>query len=411
MLNKLFALFPRLREELGQAFRSLRNPNYLRYSIGQLISLIGTNMQNVAMAWLVYQMTGSALLLGTVSLASNGPVLLLSLFGGMVADRLDRRKVLIVTQWAELAFAGILTALVFTNVLQVWMILVLSVLQGIAVAFETPCRQAFVADIVEGQDMVNVVSINSSIMNMTRLVGPAVGAALLALFGAGICFLLNSASYLAAIYTLQTITTKPAARADKGKSSGTLADALKLVLVTPAIRNVLIITVAMGFFGLQVMALLPVFASSVLHGNESTFGYLTAATAAGSLIGSLLIASRGKASDLTKAAGWFALALAVALAGFSMSANLIMSLVALVFCGFCISMQMNSSNTILQLAVNDQYRGRVMAVYTMVVFGAVPMGTLAFGWVTDLIGAPHAVLICAAVTGLAGLFYTTRKEK
>ena len=176
-------LLARLRHELSQTFRSLRHPNYLKYSAGQLVSLTGSWMQTTALAWIAYNLTHSALFLGLVGLFCNIPVLLLSLFGGMVADRYDRRRVLVIAQWISMALATVLTALVYTDNLQVWMILALSVVSGIISAFEVPSRQAIVVDLVKGQDLVNAISLNSVIFNSTRILGPALGAILLGQIG------------------------------------------------------------------------------------------------------------------------------------------------------------------------------------------------------------------------------------
>jgi len=413
MLEKIFAVRERLRSELKNTFRSLRNRDYRVYSSGQLISLTGTFMQNVAQSWLVYQLTSSALMLALVGVAAFAPTFLLSLVGGATADRYDRRKIIVITQWLDLIAAVVMAVLYFSNALQIWMILALSAFTGVVTAFEMPARQAFVPDLVDGRDMVNVVSINSSIMSFTRLLGPALGAALLAAFGEGLVFALNAASYVAAIVTLHMLkprSVKPAASGTANKrQSASIKDGLKFVLANTTIRNVLIMTAFVSLFGMQFSILMPVFVSKVLHQSSGALGLLTAASALGSLIGALIIANRGQAGTLKRVLGLASVGVALGSFAFALSGLLWLSATIAVLLGLSTSVQMNSSNALMQLSVSDQVRGRIMSMYSMCFLGLVPIGSLLFGRIADAYGAPVSVGICAVMCSLGSLFYFTRK--
>jgi MFS family permease len=401
----------RVRGELAQTFRSLRHPDFLMYSGGQLISLTGSWMQQMALAWITYSLTHSALFLGLVGLFTNVPVLLLSLFGGMVADRYNRRRVLIMAQWASMASAAILTALVVTDSLQVWMILALAVVSGIITAFEVPSRQAIVSDLVHGEDMVNAISVNSVIFNTTRMFGPAIGAFLLGSFGAEVCFALNTLSFLAAIYTLRRLTIEQKQESAADKRDTPISEGLRFAWGNAEIRNILILTSFTSFFGFQFATLLPVFVSDVFHASAGALGLLSAASAMGALGGSLFLANRGKPSELHRNICVASIGLAVSLFLFAMSPNLYLSAFIEVFIGLSISVQLNSSNSLLQLTVPNAVRGRVLSMYTMILLGAVPFGSVVIGKLTDSSGAPLAVAVCAVACAGAAVYYVLRGRK
>lgn len=403
-------LLARLRSELSQTFRSLRLPNFRTYSTGQLISMTGTWAQAMALSWITYQLTDSALMLGLVALCTNLPVLCLSLFGGMVADRYDRRRVILCTQWAAMANAGVLTVLVLTGSLQVWMIMLLSAAAGIATAFESPSRQAFVADLVHGQDMVNAISINSVIFNSTRILGPAIGAIMLAQFGAGICFAFNTLSFLAAIWTLHSLKLGQP-RKQEAKQHAPISEGLKIALGTPEIRAVLVLTLFTSFFGFQFAALLPVFVSDVFHASASALGFLAASSAVGALGASLFLASRGKPAQLHRNICVASVGLALTLFLFAISRTLWVTALIEVGIGIAISTQLNCTNSLLQLRITDAVRGRVMSIYTMIMLGAVPFGSVVIGYVADHIGAPLAVAVCAVACAGSAIYFVTRGRK
>lgn len=410
MFSSIKQLGARLRAELAQTFRSLRQPNYRTYSIGQLISLTGSWMQSVALQWIAYDMTHSAWLLGVVAVFTNVPVLLLSLLGGAAADRYDRRRILIATQWVELIVAVVLTALVATGSLQIWMILGLSSIMGIATAFEMPSRQALVPELSNQDDLVNAISLNSVILNSTRMVGPAIGAVLLASWGGAICFGINAFSFLAAIITLHMLRLTPKAPVEKKPGATTsMLDGLRAVISTPAIRNLFILTFFTSFFGFQFTVLLPMYVRDVFHRSAESLGLLTAATGVGSLAASLFFASRAKPELLKRTIKIAAVGVAVTLLAFAASPYLPLTLVILVFTGIAFSMQFNSSNSLLQLGIDDAVRGRVMSVYSMILLGAAPFGSLLIGMLADAYGAPLAVAVCGIACSFSALFFITRK--
>ncbi len=409
MFNWLQELSATVRRELSQTFRSLRHRDYLTYSAGQLVSLTGTWMQTVALIWITYSLTQSAWILGLVGLCSNVPILTLSLFGGMVADRFNRRKVLIITQWLSMTLAVILGSLVFTHNLQVWMILALASIQGVISAFEVPCRQAIVSELVGGNDMVNAISLNSVIFNTTRMVGPAIGAVLLASFGETICFALNALSFVAALITLYRLPEGTTPEAGENRQRPSILEGLKVVAASPEIRNVLVLTAFTSLFGFQFAVLLPVFVKTVFHAEATTLGLLTSAAAFGSLAGSLLLANRGKGPSLKRGITWAACGVAVTLFAFALSSSLTLTIFLEILIGLSISIQLNSSNSLLQLSVPEELRGRVMSVYTMILLGISPLGSVIIGRAADTFGAPLAVAFCAALCGVSALFYLTRK--
>jgi MFS family permease len=405
-------LAARLRDEFGKTFRSLRHPNFLIYSSGQLVSMTGTWMRTMALSWITYELTHSALLLGLVGLCTNVPVLILSLFGGMVADRYDRRRILVLTQWFSMAFSAVLTLLIATDSLSTWMILLFSAASGIVSAFEVPSRQAFVSDLVHGQDMVNAISINSVIFNTTRVIGPALGAIALAGLGATVCFALDTLSFVAAIYTLRQLKMEPKRRPEgEAKTAMSIMGGLRFAFGTADIRNILILTVFTSFFGFQFSALLPVFVTDVFHASASALGFLAAASAVGALGSSLVLASRGKPAELHRNICVASIGVGVTLLLFSFSRSLWLSAFIELFIGVFISMQMNSVNSFLQLKITDDVRGRIMSIYSMILLGAVPFGSVVIGSLADHVGAPLAVAACAVACMGAGVFYVTRGSK
>lgn len=366
----------------------------------------------MALSWITYELTHSALLLGLVGLCTNVPILVLSLFGGMVADRYDRRRILIITQWCSMALSAILTLLVATGSLSTWLILLFSVGSGIISAFEVPSRQAFVSDLVKGQDMVNAISLNSVIFNSTRVLGPALGAVALAGLGAAVCFALDTLSFVAALFTLHRLRMERKPRAEGGLQQATTVRAgLRFAFGNDEIRNILILTVFTSFFGFQFTALLPVFVTDVFHASASALGLLSAASAVGALGSSLFLASRGKPAALHRNICIASLGVGVSLLLFSLSHSLWLAAFVQLFVGVFISMQMNSVNSLLQLKITDDVRGRVMSIYSMILLGAVPFGSVVIGSLADRIGAPLAVAVCATACFGAGLFYVSRGSK
>ena len=377
---------------LSATFRALRHRNFQLFFGGQLISLIGTWMQNIAQAWLVYRMTGSSLLLGSVGFASQIPVFLVAPIGGIVADRLNRQRVVIGTQLASMVLALILAALTLMHVIQVWHIFVLAALLGVVNAFDIPARQAFLVDMVGREDLMNAIALNSSMFNGARIIGPAIAGILVAKIGEGWCFFANGISYIAVVaglvmMRLQDRVSLPAL----GSPLANIIEGFRFARQTAPIRALLLLLGLVSLVSMPYTVLMPIFADRVLRGGASGLGILMGATGVGALLGALTLATRTGVRGLGR---WVALScggFGVTLALFSFSRSFWLSTALLVPVGFCMMLQMSSSNTLIQAMVPDQLRGRVMALYSMMFMGMAPFGALMGGALADRIGAPVTV--------------------
>ncbi len=377
--------------------RSLRHRNFQLFFGGQLISLIGTWMQNVAQAWLVYRLTDSSFLLGAVGFAGQIPVFLMAPVGGIVADRKNRHRVVVATQTVSMLLAFILAGLTLTGMVHVWHIFVLAGLLGVVNAFDIPARQAFIVDMVGKEDLINAIALNSSIFNGARVVGPAVAGLLVASIGEGWCFLGNAVSYIAVIIglVLMRVTWQ------RGKPSGSLVENImegfQYVRRTRPIRVLLLLLGLVSLVGMPYAVLMPIFADRILHRGASGLGILMGATGVGALIGALSLAFkrglRGLGSWVLFSSAGFGTTLIL----FGISKNFWLSVALLVPVGYCMMVQMASSNTLIQSMVPDQLRGRVMSVYSMMFMGMAPIGALGAGVVAHHLGAALTV----AVGGLA----------
>jgi MFS family permease len=391
---------------LRSMLRSLEHRNFQLFFAGQLISLIGTWMQNVAQAWLVYRLTGSALLLGTVSFANQAPVFLLAPGGGLVADRRNRHRVVIGTQMASMLLAGMLAALTLGAKIQVWEIIVLAVLLGVVNAFDIPARQAFLVEMVGREDLMNAIALNSSMFNGARIVGPAVAGVLVASIGEGWCFFANAVSYLAVIagLLLMQIERRPAVKHERSPLED-IVEGFRFVAQARPVRALLLMVGLVSLVGMPYMVLMPIFADQILHGGARGLGILTGSTGVGALAGALALAMR---TGLRGLARWVAIAAATFGAGlvaFAYSRWFWISVAVLIPVGFAMMVQMASSNTLIQAMVPDRLRGRVMAVYSMMFMGMAPMGALFAGTVAHTLGSPLTVAIGGVVCMMgAGVF-------
>ncbi len=406
MAGLISRFFAKVGNELGQTFRSLKNPAYRTYAFGHFVSMTGSQLQAVALAWTTYSLTQSASKLGITAMATYMPALFLGMLGGLVADRFNRRRVLIATQGAGLVLAMALAALSFSGYLSFGLILTFALIQGVVNAIELPCRQAFVFDVVGAEHTVNAVSLNSMIFNSTRLIGPALAAVLLPLVGDSICFGLNGLSFLAAMITLSMIAGAVVVQdRSAGNSHPSMRSGLALVRDTPSIRNILFLTASTSFFAFQYAIMLPVLVDKVLHGSAMELSLITVAAAGGSLAGNLLLASRGRKELLPRIIAASSIAPGVFLLLFALSTSFPLMLAAAALLGCSIALQLGSSNSFLQLTVPSDFRGRVMSMYTSVLMGSVPFGSLLVGHLADSIGAPRALALCAVATVLASLLY------
>jgi MFS family permease len=393
---------------LTHPLRALRHSNFRLFFAGQLISLIGTWMQQVAQSWLIYRLTHSALLLGGIGFAGQIPVFILGSIGGHVADRFDRRRVLLITQSASMFLASVLAALTLSGRVREWHLFVLAALLGIVNAFDIPARQAFLVQLVEREDLINAIALNSSMFNGARIVGPAVAGLLVAAIGEGWCFFANAISYIAVIIGLMMIST-PRFVAQAGRSVwANIAEGFRFVGKTAPVRALLLLIGAVSFTALPYTVLMPVFADKIFHSGARGLGILMGASGAGALLGSLLLATRSTVKGLGR---WIAAAcmiFGVALTAFALSRSFALSAALLVIAGGAMMVQMASSNTLIQSMVPDELRGRVMSVYTMMFMGMGPFGALLAGSIADRIGAPLTVAGGGVITVLAAIGFTLR---
>jgi MFS family permease len=394
--------------KLALAVRALRHRNFQLFFAGQLISLIGTWMQTVAQSWLVYRLTNSALLLGAVGFASQIPVFIMAPVGGIVADRHNRRRVVISTQIASMILAGILAALTLSGVVQVWQIMVLAASMGVVNAFDIPARQAFLIDMVGREDLMNAIALNSSMFNGARIIGPAVAGILVATIGEGWCFFANAVSYIAVIAGLLLMRIERAAKlTTEGSPLQNILEGFAFVRNTGPIRAILLLLGLVSFVGMPYAVLMPVFADKILHGGARGLGILMGATGIGALLGAVSLAARVGVRGLGRLIAICACGFGLSLVLFSSSRIFWLSAAFLLPVGFFMMVQMASSNTLIQAMVPDQLRGRVMSVYSMMFMGMAPFGALSAGVVAHHLGAPLTVAIGGLACMAGGILFWT----
>ncbi len=390
---------------MGRAFRS---KNYRLFFIGQGTSLIGTWISRVATSWLVYRLTDSALLLGAVGFAGQLPTFLLAPFAGVIVDRSDRHRVLVLTQACAMVQTSLLAVLALSHAITVWHLLALQAVGGVVNAFDTPARQAFVSEMVERkEDLPNAIALNSSLMNGARLVGPSIAGVLIALVGEGLCFGIDALSYLAVIASLVAMNVAPRViEPDRPRFFAALRDGFRYVSGFRPLRALLLLLAVTSFTAMPYTILMPVFAGTVLGGGPNTLGLLMGAVGVGAIAAVLWLASRPSVRGLGNVvmAGGYAFALGLLL--FSFSPWLWLSVPVLAVVGAGMMLQMAASNTLLQTLSDEAMRGRVMSFYTMAFFGMVPFGSLAAGAFADRYGAPMTVrlggvVMIAAMTAFA----------
>lgn len=381
-----------------QTFAALKHYNYRLWFVGQIVSLVGTWMQSTAQGYLIYQITGSPVYLGLVGFFGGAPALLFTLFGGVIADRLPRRKLLVITQTAMLILAFILAALTFTNTVKPWHIVVLAFLLGIANAFDAPARTSFVLELVSRENMTNAIALNSTMFNIATVVGPSVAGLTYAAIGPAWCFTLNGLSFIAVIVALLFMRIKLEEKPEsRGTALAELGEGLRYVLHHRMILSLIVSVGVVSIFGIGMMNLLPAWAKDVLHGDVTTNGWLISARGLGSLVSALMLAYWG----LHKLRGriWTigAFVMPVALFVFAWIRWLPFSLVTLLVVGWGFMMVLNNSQAIVQSLVSDRLRGRVMGVYTLVFFGSMPIGSLLAGALAEKIGESITVMLGAVL--------------
>ena len=388
-------------------FRSLRYRNYRLFFAGQSISLIGTWMQRLAMPWLVYHMTGSAFLLGAVSFAGQIPSFLLSPLAGVLTDRLNRYRVLLVSQILSMIQAFILAWLSLSGSIQIWQIVALSIFLGCINAFDVPSRHSFVIDMLENkEDLGNAIALNSLMFNGARLIGPSIAGLILASAGEGICFLINALSFIFVVASLLMMKLR-VKEINHGPSImlRDLREGLRYTFGFPPIKHLILLLGLVSLMGMSYSVLMPVFAKEILHGESHTYGFLMGAAGFGALLGALFLASRKTVLTLGRTVPGAAILFGTGLMLMSFSKSFVLSLVLMMFIGLGMMMQAASSNTILQTITDDDKRGRVMSFYTMAVMGTAPFGSLLAGTMAKVIGTPLTMLSGGIATIIGGLFF------
>ena len=388
------------KSNLGLMLRALKYRNYRLFFFGQGTSLIGTWMQQAAIGWLVYRLTGSSFYLGLVSFCSQMPVLFGSLIGGDFADRWPRRRIVIITQILAMIQAFLLTAMVALDGITMMRIILLSLFMGVINAFDMPTRQAFVSEMVDNEeDLPNAIALNSMIFNLARQIGPLLAGFLIGPVGESACFFLNGVSFLAVIYSLAAMRlTRSGGTKHNGTMFAGIKDGLRYAFGFVPIRSILIYTAMMSLVAVSYAVLMPVFAKDILHGDSRTLGFLMGSSGLGAFIGAIYLARRKSVQGLEKvvivAAGVFA----AGVIGFSFSRNLWLSLLLIALPGFGVMVQMASINTILQTIVDDDKRGRVMSLHVTAFIGIAPFGSLLAGFAAEHLGAPGTLLLSGCLT-------------
>ncbi|HUK66445.1 MAG TPA: MFS transporter [Anaeromyxobacteraceae bacterium] len=381
---------------MRHSLRALRHRNFRLFLSGQIISLIGTWMQTIALGWLIYRLTRSPFLLGLAGFVGQIPSLFFAPLAGVWADRWNRHRMVIGTQVLAMVQALVLAFLVLTGSITIFEILALSLFLGLVTAVDVPARQSFLVEMVAGrEDLPNAIALNSSAFNAARLVGPAIAGVLIGLLGEGMVFLLNGLSYVAVIAALLAVRVPP--RPQRGEDVALvwthLKDGFRYAAGFAPIRAVLLLVALVSLLGLPYTVLLPMFATDVLHGDAHTLGFLAGGVGVGALVGALYLASRRSVRGLGRVIVAAVTLLGLGLMAFSAIRNEWVAIAILCVTGFGMMAQMASSNTILQTLVEDNKRGRVMSIYTMAFLGTTPIGSLMAGALAARVGARTTVLM------------------
>lgn len=362
-------------------------------------------MQTVAQSWLVYRLTGSSLLLGSVGFASQIPVFLMAPVGGMVADRLNRHRIVVATQTMSMILALVLAGLTLTHNIKVWHIFVLAALMGVVNAFDIPGRQSFLVDMVGREDLMNAIALNSSMFNGARVIGPAIAGILVAKIGEGWCFFANGISYIAVIVGLLLMKVECVRRSQSDSPLADIIEGFRWVSHTGPIRALLLLLGLVSLVGMPYTVLMPVFTDRILHGGARGLGILMGFTGIGALLGALTLALRTGVKGLGRLVSICCAGFGVSLIAFSFSHQFWLSAVLLIPVGFFIMLQMACSNTLIQAMVPDALRGRVMALYSMMFMGMAPFGALLGGALADRLGAPVTVAIGGGASIVGAIWF------
>jgi MFS family permease len=390
--------------------RALSHRNFRLYFAGQSISLIGTWMQQIALAWLAYRFGNSAMLLGLVGFCTQIPVFVLGPLAGVVADRVNRHRLIILTQTLAMLQAFLVAFLTLSGLIEIWHILALSVFLGTVNTFDVTGRQVFLSEMLDDRaDLANAIALNSSMFNGARLVGPALAGVLINLVGEGMCFLLNGLSYLAVIAALLAMRVRrPEPVPQRPHVWQDLRSGLSYAFRFAPIRSILILLAVTSVMATPFSVLMPVFVSQELEGDAQTLGIIMAAVGMGALTGAVYLASRKTVLGLGSRIVVAACGLGLAIVAFSFTHDLAVSLPAAYVVGLAMMVQMTSSNTVLQTIVADEMRGRVMSLYAMALMGVMPLGSLLAGGLASAIGTPNTLRVGGLCCVAGGMWFATR---
>jgi MFS family permease len=395
-------------------FRALRHRNYRLFFWGQLVSLIGTWMQQTAMSWFVYEITNSKLLLGAVAAVGSAPMMLFSIWGGTLADLYPKRSILFATQTAQMLCAFLLAIGAWAGFATPLFIIVISALNGIAMGFDMPARQAFTVEMASREDLLNAISLNSSIVNGARVIGPSVAGLIIGAVGVAMCFFLNGVTFIAVIVGLLMMRIAPVERPPEVVSAGEHAwKGIVYSIKHQRVRTILLLFLAVGVFGWSYAVLMPAFARDVLGRGANGYGVLMSASGTGAFVGALVVATYGHLFTPRKLALGGVWLFSGALLAFALTRNFYLALIFLLIAGFGMLLFFSTSNTVLQTIVPDEMRGRVMGVWSLVFGAMIPLGSLEAGVLAHWLGTPFALgfgaIVCAA-SGLVTLLAIRRRE-
>jgi Arabinose efflux permease len=401
---------------LSRSFPALTHTNFRIYWLGQCVSLIGTWMQNIGQTWLVYSLTGSPLLLGILGAVQFLPLTIFSLFAGVIIDKFPKKKILLITQFLSMILAFSLSALVFTHTVQYIFVLILALILGFTNTIDMPTRQAFTIEMAGKEDLMNAIALNSATFNLARIIGPAIGAMVMASFGAGWCFFFNGLSFLAVLMSLLKIKVDPYVRSEISNNVlKEIKDGLKYIANEPLLLQTTLMVLIIGVFVFNYNVLIPVFSKDILHQGEKVYGLLMSALGLGSLIGALMVSIKSKTGPKIQVLVGSAVIVSIMLILISFTRIYYYSAVLLVITGIFNIWFSTTANSTLQIYSKDEYRGRVMSVYALVFAGATPLGNLFAGVTTDGYGANISFLLSGVITILlvvilTALFGFTRKR-
>ncbi|WMJ74346.1 MFS transporter [Cytophagaceae bacterium ABcell3] len=398
--------------KIAEAFPAFKSSNYVKYFWGQLISLIGTWLQIVAQGWLVLKLTNSAFLIGLVTAMSTLPTLFFTLFGGVIVDRLSKKKILIYTQFSAMILAFALGLLSIFDLITVWLIALLAFMLGMVNALDAPARQAFVSEIVSKDQLTSAIAINSSVFNGARVIGPGLAGLLIAWIGTGGAFIVNGVSYIAVLLALTSMKLpKKLAKTQQPKAFRAIKDGLKYTFTHPVISTLILLAGIISIFGWSYTTLLPFIAQNTFHLDATGLGYLYAASGLGSLLGALIVG--GFSRRLSPLPFIFVgnLMFVISISLFTFTTNLPFALLLMFLSGMGLLFQAAMINTSIQRIVKDEFRGRVMSIYILMFLGMTPIGNLQIGYVSETINVDFAIRLGAAVVFLGGLIIFVFRNK